>query len=49
MPELGLVYSSDMNMYVYDSDQNRASNLLKVTGTSHNVCVDYTVSPLSDK
>ncbi len=40
------VYSSDINIDVYSSDQNRASHLLKVTGASNNVCVDYIVSPL---
>ncbi len=40
------VYSLDVNIDVYGSDQNRANHLLKVICASNNVCVGYIVSPL---
>ncbi len=40
------VYSSDINIDVYSSNQNRANHLLKVTSVSNNVYVDYIVLPL---
>lgn len=38
------VYSSDINNNFYGNDQNRASHLLN--GSSNNVCVDYSFSPV---
>lgn len=40
------VHNLNINNDVYASDQNSANHLLKVTGASNNVCVDYIVSPL---
>ncbi len=33
------VYSSDINIDVYGSDQNRANHILKETGASNKVCL----------